>query len=169
MRGSKERLNAETKRLFCYLDGEMTRDEAEAFRARLAENPALSEQLQDMQRVGALVRRWAVVAEERGAELVEPTLARVQNAERKRARQTTLGYAVATALLLVLPWSRQAPELAAPVAQTKPGTPSAAAIERIEAGDKQAQVFVLGGSTTPVVWLADDAPDDDASEQQDPG
>jgi hypothetical protein len=46
---------------------------------------------------------------------------------------------------------------------------SAAAIERIEAGDKQAQVFVLGGSTTPVVWLADDAPDDDASYLQDPG
>jgi anti-sigma factor RsiW len=169
MRGSKERVNAETKRLQCYLDGEMSKDEAEAFRARLAENPALCQQLQEMQRVGALVRSWAAVAEARGAELVEPTLARVQNAERTRVRQTTLGYAVATAFLLVLPWSRQAPELAAPAVQARAQNPSAAAIERVEAGDKQAQVFVLGGSTTPVVWLVDDAPDDDAPEQQDPG
>lgn len=162
-------MNADTKRLHCYLDGEMSRDEAEAFRARLVENPALCEQLQEMQRVGALVRGWAAVAGARGAELVEPTLNRVQNAERKRARQTTLGYAVATVLLLALPWSRQAPELAAPAAPAQAAKPSAAAIERVEAGDKQAQVFVLGGSTTPVVWLADDAPDDDAQEQQDPG
>jgi hypothetical protein len=28
---------------------------------------------------------------------------------------------------------------------------------------------VLGTSSTPVVWLADDAPDDDSSEQQGPG
>lgn len=162
-------MNVETKRLQCYLDGEMSEDEAEAFRARLAENPALCRQLQEMQRVGALVRSWAAVAEARGAGLVEPTLARVQNAERKRVRQTTLGYAVATAFLLVLPWSRQAPELAAPAVQTQVQKPSAAAIERVEAGDKQAQVFVLGGSTTPVVWLVDDVPDDDAPEQRDPG
>ena len=169
MRGSKERVNAETKRLLCYLDGEMAGAEAEEFRARLAESPALREQLREMQRVGTLVRSWAAAAEVRGAELLEPTLARVQNAERKRARQTTVGYAIATAFLLMLPWSRQAPELAAPVVQTQLAKPSAAAIERIEAGDKQAQVFVLGGSTTPVVWLADDAPDDDAAYLQDPG
>jgi anti-sigma factor RsiW len=169
MRGSKERVNAETKRLLCYLDGEMSAAEADEFRARLADSPALCEQLREMQRVGALVRGWAATAEVRGAELLEPTLARLQNAERKRARQTTVGYAIATALLLVLPWSRQAPELAAPVVQTRVENPSAAAIERIEAGDKQAQVFVLGGSTTPVVWLADDAPDDDAAYVQDPG
>ena len=162
-------MNTDTKRLLCYLDGEMSGEEAEAFRVRLAESPELARKLQEMQRVGALVRGWAAAAEERGAGLVEPTLVRVQNAERKRARQTTLGYAVATALLLVLPWSRQAPELAAPIAQAEAAKPSAAAIERIEAGDKQAQVFVLGGSTTPVVWLADDVPDDDAAETQDPG
>jgi anti-sigma factor RsiW len=169
MRGSKERVNAETKRLQCYLDGEMSNDEAEAFRTRLAENPALCRQLHEMQRVGTLVRDWSALAEARAKGLVEPTLARVQNAERKRVRQTTLGYAVATALLLLLPWSRQAPALAVPAVHTQPVEPSVAAIERIEAGDKQAQVFVLGGSNTPVVWLADDAPDDDAPEPQDPG
>lgn len=162
-------MNAETKRLQCFLDGEMSSDEAEVFRARLAENPALAAELQEMQRVGALVRSWAADAEMRGEELLEPTLARVQNAERKRARHTTLGYAVATALLLALPWSRQAPELAAPHVQTESAKPSAAAIERVEAGNKQAQVFVLGGSTTPVVWLADDAPEDDVRDHQDPG
>ena len=166
MRGSKERVNADTKRMLCYLDGEMSTEEAEAFRARLAESPALRAELQEMRRVGELVRGWAAVVETRGAGLLEPTLARVQNVERRRARQATLGYAVATALLLMLPWSRRAPDLAAPVQLPEP---SAAAIERIEAGDKEAHVFVLGGSTTPVIWLADDAVDDDASEQQDPG
>jgi anti-sigma factor RsiW len=168
MRRSQERVNAETKRLLCYLDGEMSRDEAEDFRARLADSPALTKQLQEMQRVGGLVRGWAAVAEVRGAELLEPTLARVQKAERRRQRQTTVGYAIATALLLVLPWSRQPPELVAKAAQARSKMPSAAAIERIEAGDKQAHVFVLRGSTTPVVWLADDAPDD-APYLQDPG
>ena len=169
MRGSKERVNSEAKRLICYLDGEMSSDEAEEFRSRLADDPALGKQLQEMQRVGVLVRGWAAMAEVRGAELLEPTLARVQNAERRRARQTTVGYAIATAFLLVLPWSRQPPELATNTPQTASKHSSAAAIERIEAGDNQAQVFVLGGSTTPVVWLADDAPDDDAPYLQDPG
>jgi hypothetical protein len=115
------------------------------------------------------VRDWAAVAEVRGAELLEPTLARVQNAERKRARQTAVGYAIATVFLLVLPWSRPAPELTRPAPKTQLERPSAAAIERVEAGDKRAQVFVLGGSTTPVVWLADDAPEDEAPYLQDPG
>ena len=162
-------MNAETRRLLCYLDGEMSAEEAAEFRARLAENAELRRELQEMRRLGALVRGWAAAAEVRGADLVEPTLVRAHAAERKRARQTTLGYAVATAFLLMLPWSRQAPELAVPAPQIQTAKPTAAAIERVEAGDKQAQVFVLGGSTTPVVWLADDAPDDDASEQQDPG
>lgn len=61
------------------------------------------------------------------------------------------------------------PELqaAAPsAAKLTQAEPTAAAIERVEATDRQAQVFVLGGSSTPVVWLADE---DDDAEQQDPG
>jgi len=167
MRGSKERVNAETERLLRYFDREMSAGEAEAFRARLAESPELSRQLQEMQRVRALVRGWAAATEVRGADLVEPTLTRVHEAERKRARQTTLGYAVATSLLLLLPWSRQAELGSAP--QTQVAKSPSAAIERIEAADQQAQVFLLGGSSTPVVWLADDAADDDEADQQGPG
>ena len=167
MRGSKERVNAETERLLRYFDREMSAGEAEAFRARLAESPELSRQLQEMQRVRALVRGWAATTEVRGADLVEPTLTRVHEAERKRARQTALGYAVATSLLLLLPWSRQAELGSAP--QTQVAKSPSAAIERIEAADQQAQVFLLGGSSTPVVWLADDAADDDEADQQGPG
>jgi anti-sigma factor RsiW len=98
MRGSKERVNAETKRLLRYLDHEMSADEAEAFRVRLAESLELRRQLDEMRAIGSLVRGWAASAEARAAELVEPTLVRVQEAERKRARQTTLGYAIATAI-----------------------------------------------------------------------
>ncbi len=169
MRWSQERVNPETKRLLRYLDREMSRDEAEQFRARLAESPALRQKLQEMQRVGALVRRWANATEARAGELVEPTLLRVRESERKRRRQNTLGYALAAFLLVALPWSRRAPELIGSVGPSAVTLPAGAAIERVEAVDQQAQVFVLGSSTTPVVWLADDATDDDAAQQQGPG
>jgi anti-sigma factor RsiW len=169
MRRSKERVNAETKLLLRYLDGEMSADEVESFRARLAESPALRQKLHEMQRVGELLRLWAGAAEKRADRLVEPTLLRVQEAERTRSRQNTFGYALLTALLLALPWSRHTLPVAEQLEPRELTRPAGAAIERIEAGDKQAQVFVVGGSSTPVVWLSDDALDDDDSAEQDPG
>ena len=169
MRGGKERVKAQTKQLLRYLDGEMGAGEADEFRARLAESAELRHELEEMQRVGALLRDWAAEAETKGGSLLEPTLARVQAAANRRGHQTTLGYALADALVLVLPWSRQAPELRAEApsaVKVAPTEPSAAAIERVEATDRQAQVFVLGGSSTPVVWLADE---DDGADEQDPG
>jgi ferric-dicitrate binding protein FerR (iron transport regulator) len=169
MRGGKERVKAQTKQLLRYLDGEMTAAEADEFRARLAESPELRRELQEMQRVGMLLRGWAAEAEAKGEELLEPTLLRAQAAASRRGHQTALGYALAAALVLTLPWSRHVPEMRAAGAAEARGIPahaSAAAIERVQATDRQAQVFVLGGSSTPVVWLADDA--DDADEQ-DPG
>jgi anti-sigma factor RsiW len=162
-------VSPDTKRLLRYLDREMSRDEAEQFRARLAESPALRQQLAEMQRVGALVRCWASAAEARAGELVEPTLVRVRESEHKRRRHASLGYALAAILLVVLPWSRRAPELTGSVVPGAAVLPAGAAIERVEAVDQQAQVFVLGSSTTPVVWLADDVADDDVAQQQGPG
>jgi anti-sigma factor RsiW len=169
MRGSEERVNLQTKRLLCYLDHEMSAEEAEAFQKTLDQSPELCRELSEMQRVGTFVRGWAATAEARGGELLEPTLARVKDAERKRSRQATLGYALAAALLVVLPWSRHAPELTLPVSHSEVRLSPGAAIERLEAADTRAQVFVVGSSSTPVVWLADDAPEDDSSEQQGPG
>jgi anti-sigma factor RsiW len=162
-------VKAQTKRLLRYLDHEMSADEAAQFRCSLAASPELRRELAEMQQVGGLVRGWAATAEARAGQLLEPTLGRLRDAERRRARHTTLGYALAAALLVALPWSRHTPELAVPTLHTQAAQAPGAAIERIEAADQQAQVFVLGGSSTPVVWLADEAPDDDASEQQDPG
>ena len=169
MRGGKERVNSQTKQLLRYLDREMTAAEAEEFRARLAESAELRRELQEMQRVGALLRGWAAEAEAKGEGLLEPTLVRVQAAASRRGHQTALGYALAAALVLALPWSRQVPELHAEApraTKVTPAEPTVAAIERVEATDRQAQVFVLGGSSTPVVWLADE---DDGADAQDPG
>jgi len=168
MRGSEERVNLQTKQLLRYLDREMSAEEAEGFEQSLAESPELCRELAELRRVGAFVRSWAASAEARGAELLEPTLVRVKDAERKRSRQATLGYALAAALLVVLPWSRRAPELTH-ANQHSEVTPPGAAIERLEAADTRAQVFLVGSSSTPVVWLADDAPDDDSPEEQGPG
>lgn len=162
-------MNSQTKRLLRYLDREMSVEEAAEFRVSLAESRELRGQLAEMRCVGGLVRGWAAAAEERAGNLLEPTLAKVHDAERNNARRSTLGYALAAALLVALPWSRQAPELAEPTQQAAVADAPCAAIERIEAADQQAQVFVLGGSSTPVVWLADDVPDDDVLDQQDPG
>lgn len=168
MRGSKERVKPLTKRLLRYLDREMTAEEEEAFEKNLAESPELRRELLEMQRVGAMVRAFAASAEARGGGLLEPTLSRVKDAERQRSQRAALGYALAAALLLVLPWSRHAPEPSFPRPPSELVGAPGAAIERLEAADTRAQVFVVGSSSTPVVWLADDAPDDDA-EAQDPG
>jgi hypothetical protein len=162
-------VNHDAEQLLRYLDAEMSAAEAEQFRARLAETPALRQKLHEMQRVGALVRVWAEAAEQRAGKLVEPTLERVHAAQRRRAQHTALGYALAAVLVIALPWSRHAPQLAERLTPERPALPAAAAIERIDAVDKHAQVFVLGGSSTPVVWLADEAKDDDEAPEQDPG
>ena len=156
--------------LLRYLDGEMSESESASFRARLAESPALRQKLQEMRRVGALVRVWASNAERRADGLVEPTLLRVQAARRRSARAASWGYAVAALLAVVLPWSQRVPQLAVPAPPSAQITSKGAAIERIEAGDTQAQVFLVGTSSTPVVWLADDVQDeDDDPHAQDPG
>lgn len=160
-------MSPETKRLLRYLDREMTVAEAAECEKWLDERPELRRELAEMRRVGALVRSWAAAAEACGAELVEPTLARVKGAE--RGRQAAVGYALVAALLLALPWSRHAPGLSAPLRPSAVLAAPGAAIERLEAADTRARVFLVGGSSTPVVWLADDAPDDDSSEEQGPG
>jgi len=158
----------ESKLLLRFVDGEMSAEEAQKFRARLAESPALRQKLQDMRRVGALLRVWANGVEPRAEKLVEPTLLRVRQTARRSAFAAGSSYALAAILVVILPWSQRAPEFLTP-APASEQAPAGAAIERIEAGDRQAQVFVVGTSSTPVVWLADDTQDDDDSHEQDPG
>jgi len=164
---TEERVSPETEQLLRYFDREMGPAEAAAFRARLAESPALAEQLDQLRQVGAAVRQWSRDAEDRAGALLEPTLRRVGRAERRRSRQALVGYVLAALVLVALPWSRRAPQLSTPPAPTiaAPG----AAIERVEATDRHAQVFVLGSSSTPVLWLADEALDDAEQSAQDPG
>jgi anti-sigma factor RsiW len=170
MHRSQKRVTEDAQLLLRYVDGEMSPGEAQKFRARLAESPALRQKLQEMRRVGALVRLWASGVERRAEALVEPTLLRVHAAQRRSVRVATLSYALAALLVVALPWSQRAPELAAPAPPSQKLMPAGAAIERIEAGDTQAQVFLVGTSSTPVVWLADDAQDDDDDpHEQDPG
>jgi anti-sigma factor RsiW len=153
-----------------YLDGDLSRVEAEALRARLARSPELCHKLAGLRRMSGLLQLWAEGTQRRAADLVEPTLRRVQAVEQKRARHATLGFALAAALVAVLPFASQAhftpaARLHAP-AVLAPG----AAIERIEARDQHARVFVVGAAGTPVVWLSDDAGDDaEAPSNQDPG
>lgn len=164
---TEERVSPETKQLLRYFDREMTPAEAAAFRVRLAESPALAEQLEQLRQVGAALRLWSRDAESRAGDLLEPTLRRVRRGERRRAHGAMAGYVLAAIVLVALPWSRRAPELAT---QPLPVlAPAGAAIERVETSDRHAQVFVLGGSSTPVLWLADDALDEAQDAAQDPG
>lgn len=165
-----------------YLDGDLSPAEAELLCARLAHDALLSRQLGELRRVGSSLRLWAADVEQRGAGLVEPTLRRVHAAERQRARLATLGFALAAALVVALPFASQAhfSRVAGRPAPATDVAPSAArlharqvvpgaAIERIEAAHKHARVFVVGTST-PVVWLADEAGDEaEAAGEQDPG
>jgi hypothetical protein len=151
----------------------MSADEAERFRLYLAASPALLRELQQMREIGAYVRSWAAGAAARSGALLEPTLRRVREADRRRARRTTLGHALAALLVIAQPWSHHAgePTLTPTPTTSQSATPirlEGAAIERVEATDQRAQVFVLGASSTPVVWLTD-VVDDDSSEQQGPG
>jgi anti-sigma factor RsiW len=158
-------VSGDTELLLRYLDGELSSEEARAFRARLAEDPELGCQLQEMRRVGALLRIWADDVGYRAEDLVEPTLQRARRAEQKRARHATLGLALAVVLVAAaLPRSSVAPYGPSLSPRTEANVTPGAAIERIEAGDKHAQVFLVGNGSTPVVWLADEADD-----QQDPG
>jgi anti-sigma factor RsiW len=155
-----------------YLDGDLTPLETEQLCARFAHEPELSRELGELRRVGGLLRLWADDVQQ-GASLVEPILRRVQLAERQRARYAARGFALAAALVVALPFASlsrlavaPAPALAAFALASWPG----AAIERIEPGDTHAQVFVVGATSTPVVWLSDETGDDvDALIDQDPG
>lgn len=160
-------MNEETL-LLRYLDGELSPDEVVAFRMQLARSPELRRQLAELEQVGSLVRAWAAQAGRRAGPLLEPTLQRIELAEQKRRRYAGRAVAVAALLLLLLPASARDPFVSrAPSAvTTSVRAEPAAAIERLEAPDRHAQVFVVGSSGTPVVWLVDEA--EDASDQ-DPG
>jgi anti-sigma factor RsiW len=152
-----------------YLDGELPAREAEKFRARLAESAELRAKLEELRRVGSLVRRWASAAEQRAGDLLTPTLERVHAAERRRARYSKAGYALLACAALLLPWSRHASQYQPDGAGRSSAAPASAAIERVEATAQEARVFTLGGSNTPVVWLTDDEQAEDAAADQDPG
>ena len=98
-------MTSDSESLLRYLDGEMAAPEAERFRARLAETPALRLKLLEMERVGDLVRLWARNAEGRSGELLEPTLSRVAEEEKRSVRLFSGAFAVALVLFALLPWS----------------------------------------------------------------
>lgn len=163
-------MNDEDEQLSRYLDGELSPREAELFRARLAESPELARRLDELQRVGALVRLWADGAGRGADHLLEPTLRRVQDVARRRSRHGSLGLALAAVLAAALPWSSAAQHGTSLVRLSQALPERGAAIERIESGDKQARVFVVGKSSTPVVWLADEVESEEqAAAEQDPG
>lgn len=155
-----------------YLDGDLTPLETAQLRARFAHEPELSRELGELRRVGRLLRLWAEDVQQ-GTSLVEPIFHRIQVAERQRPRHAMLGFALAAALIAALPFASlsriagsQAPALDAFTLASGVG----AAIERIEPGDTHAQVFVVGATSTPVVWLSDETGDDvDVLIDQDPG
>jgi anti-sigma factor RsiW len=155
-----------------YLDGDLTPLETEQLSARFAHEPELSRELGELRRVGRLLRLWADDVQQ-GASLVEPILRRVQLAERQRPRHATLGFALAAALVAALPFASLSRISGAPAPALGAFTLASglgAAIERIEPGDTHAQVFVVGATSTPVVWLSDESGDDvDALIDQDPG
>jgi anti-sigma factor RsiW len=162
-------VTSQSKLLLRYIDGDLSPAESAEFQALLAQDPELERELVEMQTVGGLVRAWAERAESRAGSLLVPTLERVQRAEQRRARHASLGLSLAAILAFVLPWAQQSPAPLRAGPMERPLVAEAAAIERLEAGDTQARVFVVGSSGTPVVWLADDALDDDAASEQDPG
>lgn len=164
-------MTEDSEQLQRYLDGELTPEQERAFQQRLSGSPELQRDLTEMQLVGGLLRRWADDAERRTGSLVESTLLRIEAAEQKRSRHASLGMAVAVLLLLLLPASGRDswPSRVAPIAATElPRLAPPAAIELLEAGEQHAQVFVVGSASTPVVWLADDAAEEE-TEPQGPG
>jgi anti-sigma factor RsiW len=164
-------VNEDSEQLQRYLDGELTPEEECAFQERLSASPELQRDLTEMQLIGGLLRRWADEAERRPGSLVDATLLRIEAAEQKRSRHASLGMAVAALLLFLLPASGHEswPSRVVPLATTAlPALAPPAAIELLEAGDQHAQVFIVGSASTPVVWLADDAAEDE-TDQRGPG
>lgn len=161
-------MNERNSALLRYLDGELSPRERADFEARLARSPALRRQLLEMREVGVLLRGWAEQAGQGTAPLLEPTLKRIERAELRR-RGSGLGVAVAALGLLLWPLSSpdRFPSRSPLLVTESTGVAAAAAIERLEAPDHHAQVFVVGSSSTPVVWL--DENEDEPSDQQDPG
>jgi anti-sigma factor RsiW len=154
-----------------YLDGDLSPEQGRAFHERIASSPELQRELTELQLVGSLVRGWAQETGERAASLVQPTLSRVEEASAQRTRHASLGMAVAAVLLLVLPssgqealWLRSSQTAITPRQELAPPV----AIERLEAGEGHAEVFVIGQASTPVVWLADEGLDEPSADQ-DPG
>jgi anti-sigma factor RsiW len=168
---SKQRLNDDSEQLQRYLDGELSPEQARAFQERLSASPELQRDLTEMQLIGGLLRRWAEDAEHRAGPLVEPTLLRIETVEQRRSRHASLGMAVAASLLLLLPASGGDgwPSRIAPLSVgSPPGGAAPAAIQRLEVAGQHAQVFIVGSASTPVIWLADDAAEDE-NELQGPG
>ena len=161
-------MTPEAELLQRYFDREMSPAEAEHFRERLAQSPELRRELRELQQVGALLRVWSGTVETRGAELLEPTLRRIRTAQRLRSSYPVLACGVAFAVLLVLRGSSSALPAQAKHLEAIHFA-SSAAIERVEASDQQAQVFVVGAAATPVVWLLDEGQEEDGPPEQDPG
>lgn len=161
-------MNEDTQLLLRYVDREMSALEAERFAARLRESPELARQMREMQQVGVELRRWSNEVEGRADGLLEATLERVRGVGARRRQKYWLGYGVAALALVAL---RASATLESPTALDASAAPAAAgaAIERIELTQPSAQVFMVGSSATPVVWLADDAQDDQEPSDQDPG
>jgi len=158
----------ESRLLLRYVDREMSAAEAAQFRARLAQSPALSRELDDMRRLGALVRHWSAAVEARGGGLLEPTLERVRRRERRRSRAPWLGCGLVLLPLLLLRASASLEGL--PPSPRLAHAEIGAAIERVEAATRAgAQIFVVGSSATPVVWLSDEDRDDEGQTDRDPG
>ncbi len=162
-------MSADSQQLARYLDGEMTPVEAAAFEARLGGDRGLQRELAQLREVGAAMRSWSRGHEERAGDLLEPTLRRVRRRdEQRRSRHSLASYVVAGVALVALPWGRLHPDLGSQLSAAPAVVSGGAAIERVEATDRRAQVFVVGSSSTPVLWLADDVSEDGAVEQ-DPG
>lgn len=168
MPGSEDGVTDEAQRLQRYLDGDLSPAEAAAFRAELAVSPTLRRELAELERVGELVRDWAEQQGRRAEPLLEQTMLRAVEADHRQRRHLALGVAMAAGLLLLLPSAHEPFPSRVPVAVAVSARPEpAAAIERLEAVDRQAQVFVVGSSSTPVVWLVDDVEEEAAG--LDPG
>jgi anti-sigma factor RsiW len=165
MPGSQERVSADAE-LSRYLDGELSPAEVAAFEVRLRESPALRRELAELRAVGAALRVWSRAAEDRAGDLLGPTLERARADVRRQTLHARLGYVGVALALVTLPWARFDSSLG-PLGEG--ARPAPAAIERVEATDLHAQVFVVGSAKTPVLWLADDAPEEDEADAQDPG
>jgi hypothetical protein len=144
--------------LMLYTDGEL--DEERARRVRVARLTELEvgARLEGIEQVGSFVRAWAAKAG------VDPRAER-RRAERAAARRRLVGTVAAAVVALVAVTEPRAPSGVREVALASPSRDFAAsqgpavAIELVDFGSHPGTVFVVeaGGSTTPVVWLADDA------------